>query len=235
MTVPPSPATSTFGPEALGVQPVGGAVRVPVLLEASSIPAGRRPRSRARPVGDQLGRGRPASSMPSASVCRSTSRISPAASQLAQLGAEDHVVGGGRAVQHDDVVRLRARSRRAASTPEWWRSMPITGVMPLPAVTNRSRPGLGRGRTKSPVAWSSWISVPGLALADQVVADLAVGDRLDGDADPAVGARAGGQGVGAPQADAVDVDADAHVLAGHVAGPAAPGLISTVAASAVSG
>ena len=61
--------------------------------------------------------------------------------------------------------------------------------------------------------------MPGAGVADEVVADLAVRDRLDGDRDAAVGARAVGQRVGAPQADAVDVDADADVLAGHVAAP----------------
>ena len=61
--------------------------------------------------------------------------------------------------------------------------------------------------------------MPGLVSVDEVVADLAVGDRLDGDRDAAVGARAVGERVGAPLADAVDVDADPDVLAGHVAGP----------------
>ena len=55
--------------------------------------------------------------------------------------------------------------------------------------------------------------MPGVGAADQVVADLAVRDRLDGDRDAAVGARAVGQRVGAPLADAVDVDADPDVLA----------------------
>ena len=39
--------------------------------------------------------------------------------------------------------------------------MPITGVTPEPAVTNSARAGRGVGSTKSPVAWSRWISVPG--------------------------------------------------------------------------
>ena len=64
----------------------------------------------------------------------------------------------------------------------------------------------------------------GLAVVHEVVADQAVGDGLDGDRDQPVGARAVGQGVGAPLADAVDVDADAEVLAGHVAGPVGAGL-----------
>ena len=109
--------------------------------------------------------------------------------------------------------------------------MPITGVMPLPAVTNSTLCRAAAGRTKSPAAWSSWTSVPGAGPLDQVVADLAVGDRLDGDRDAAVGARAGGQRVGAPLAHAVDVDADPDVLAGDVAGPAAPGPDQRVAAS----
>jgi hypothetical protein len=43
------------------------------------------------------------------------------------------------------------------------RSMPITGVMPLPAVRNRTLAGLSGGRVKSPAAWSSMIIVPGVA------------------------------------------------------------------------
>ena len=63
----------------------------------------------------------------------------------------------------------------------------------------------------------------GSRLVDEVVADEAVGDGLDGDRDAAVAARAVGERVGAPLAYAVDVDADAEVLAGHVAGPVGAG------------
>ena len=100
--------------------------------------------------------------------------------------------------------------------------MPMTGVMPEPAVT------------KSSLSWSLWqhelagglLEVDeraGAGLVDEVVADQAVGHGLDRDRDPAVGAGAVGQRVGAPLADAVDVDADAEVLAGHVAGPVGAG------------
>ncbi len=65
--------------------------------------------------------------------------------------------------------------------------------------------------------------MPGRSVVDEVVADQTVGHGLDGDRDPAVGARAVGERVGAPLADAVDVDADAEVLAGHVAGPVGAG------------
>ncbi len=61
--------------------------------------------------------------------------------------------------------------------------------------------------------------MPTLALVHQVVADLALRDRLDRDGDAAVGAGAVRQGVGAPEADAVDVDADPEVLARDVPGP----------------
>ena len=61
----------------------------------------------------------------------------------------------------------------------------------------------------------------GLGAVHQVVGDDAAGDRLDGEAQVAVAARAVGQRVGAPQAYAVDVDPDPDVLAGHVAGPVA--------------
>jgi hypothetical protein len=39
--------------------------------------------------------------------------------------------------------------------------MPITGVMPEPAVTNSALAGRAGGSTNSPVAWSRWTSVPG--------------------------------------------------------------------------
>ena len=60
-------------------------------------------------------------------------------------------------------------------------------------------------------------------VVDEVVADEPVGDRLDRDRDPAVGAGAMGQGVGAPLADAVDVDADPDVLPRDVTGPVGTG------------
>ena len=63
----------------------------------------------------------------------------------------------------------------------------------------------------------------GRGAVDEVVADQAVGHGLDGDRDAAVAARAVGERVGAPLAYAVDVDADAEVLAGHVAGPVGAG------------
>ena len=42
------------------------------------------------------------------------------------------------------------------------RSIPMTGVMPEPAVTMRNLPPAG-GRTNSPAACSRWTSVPGRA------------------------------------------------------------------------
>ena len=118
---------------------------------------------------------------------------------------------------------LRAgRSTPSSVLGKRLRSMPITGVMPDPAVTMRNLPPSG-GSTNSPAACSRWTRVPGSRLVDEVVADQAVGDGLDGDRDAAVAARAVGERVGAPLAYAVDVDADAEVLAGHVAGPVGTG------------
>ena len=108
--------------------------------------------------------------------------------QLPQVGQEDRVGRGGRDVQHDDVVRLRARSRTApaSDTGNRLRSMPITGVMPQPAVTNRKRPpSVGQHEVAGRLLEVDQSAGP--AVADQVVADLAVRHRLDGDADPAVG------------------------------------------------
>jgi hypothetical protein len=63
----------------------------------------------------------------------------------------------------------------------------------------------------------------GHGLVDEVVADQAVRHGLDGDGDAAVSTRAVGQRVGAPLADAVDVDPDPEVLARLVAGPVGAG------------
>ena len=100
--------------------------------------------------------------------------------------------------------------------------MPITGVMPEPAVTKRKLPPLGRQHELA----GRLLEVDeraGPQVVDEVVADQTVGDGLDGDRDEAVGAGAVGQRVGAPLADAVDVDADPDVLAGDVAGPVGAG------------
>ena len=58
-----------------------------------------------------------------------------------------------------------ASLRGSRTTPESvtgkrLRSIPITGVMPEPAVTNRSLPPSG-GSTNSPAACSRWTRVPG--------------------------------------------------------------------------
>ena len=108
--------------------------------------------------------------------------------------------------------------------------MPMTGVMPLPAVRKRTFAG-ARAR-EGEVAGGLVEHHEGARRggADQVVRDLAVGDRLGGDRDAARGDAGGGRAVGAvgqavgpPVAHAVDVDADPDVLAGDVPEPAATG------------
>ena len=120
-------------------------------------------------------------------------------------------------------ARSAARRRRRSSS-RWLRSMPMTGVMPLPAVRNRTRSGRRVREDEVALGLVEHDHRAGLGAADEVVADLAVGDRLDRHGDQAVGGGGGaGQRVGAPLADAVDVDADADVLAGDMALPAAAG------------
>ncbi len=101
------------------------------------------------------------------------------------------------------------------------RSIPITGVMPEPAVTSSSLRGIGVGQHELALGLLELDHLAGPGAVHQVVGDHAAGDRLDGEAEVAVAARAVGQRVGAPQAYAVDVDPDPDVLAGHVAGPVA--------------
>jgi hypothetical protein len=59
-------------------------------------------------------------------------------------------------------------------------------------------------------------------MADEVLGHQPARDALDGDGDAAVAApRHRGERVGTPMPNTVDVDADAHVLPGHVLRPAA--------------
>ena len=102
------------------------------------------------------------------------------------------------------------------------RSIPMTGVTPLPAVTNSSGCSTASGRTNSPVGGASRTSMPAARMADEVLGHQPARNALDGDGDAAVAApRHRRERVGAPVADTVDVDADAHVLARHVRRPAA--------------
>ena len=100
--------------------------------------------------------------------------------------------------------------------------MPITGVIPEPAVTKRSLPPSG-GQHELAGRLLEVHQGAGPGPAHEMVADRPVGDGLDGDRDPAVGAGAVGQRVGAPEADAVDVDAHTDVLARDVPRPVRAG------------
>ena len=102
------------------------------------------------------------------------------------------------------------------------RSMPITGVIPLPAVRNRIFERRRCGEREFACGVVELDDGADRGASHEMVGDLAVGDRLDGDRDAAVGPIGlGGQRVGPPLADAVDVDADADVLPGGVRAPAA--------------
>ena len=88
--------------------------------------------------------------MPSVSVCFSTRRIRPFAASARSSPAKTT----SSAVGAECTTTTSGRSAL--------RSIPITGVMPLPAVTNRTFAGAGVGSTKSPVGWSSCTTVPGV-------------------------------------------------------------------------
>ena len=83
--------------------------------------------------------------------------------QRLEVAAEDRVGPAGRDVQHDDVVVGAALGAEHAESVEGnrLRSMPMTGVMPDPAVTKSSLPPPSWGSTNSPWACSRWTSVPG--------------------------------------------------------------------------
>ena len=206
--MPPSPVTSDGGPEALGVQALA---RRPRSAQCSSSGVeqarrARRPRSRAR---RQSG-----TSSVEVGRCRACRRCRCAARRAGCACARP-----GRAARRAKMTssavgaRVHARRRRRARRGRS-RSMPITGVMPLPAVTKSTLAGRGRAARSRRVAWSSWTSVPGLALRTRWLLTLPSGIALtviEMRPSGAVGRR--GQRVGAPQAHAVDVDADPDVLA----------------------
>ena len=116
---------------------------------------------------------------------------------------------------HDDDVRQSWQGRL--------RSIPITGVMPLPAV-NEQR--LGRTGTRQHEVARRLVQLhdePGTGAAHQVVADGAVRDGLDGDRDAAVRPiQRRRQGVRPPLPNAVDIHPDPRVLTGRRAA-ASPG------------
>lgn len=78
--------------------------------------------------------------------------VAPIVLELPQLVVEDHVPGRRRRVDVDDV----------ANVPRCWtdRSIAITGVTPLPAVTSSSLAGGGSGSEKSPLGDAKRTIVP---------------------------------------------------------------------------
>jgi hypothetical protein len=143
----------------------------------------------------------------------------PLGGQRPQLGAEDDVVGGGRGVHQDDVSEIAPGG--------------LVHVVAQHA-HHRGDPGPGGDEQRLRRALRGEDELTGGLVqlhdgarpgaADQVVAHLAVGDGLDRDGEAAVGAAEDrGDRVGPPQPDAVDVDADPHVLARGVRQPVAAG------------
>jgi hypothetical protein len=125
--------------------------------------------------------------------------------QRPQLAAEDDLGGDGRGVHDDDVLELvhgvaqHAHDGRDAAAGGDEQDLRRAG-----AREHELAHGLVELHDQA-----------GGGLADEVVAHGAARDRLDGDGDAAVGVGdLRGQRVRAPLPDAVDVDADADVLAG---------------------
>ena len=104
------------------------------------------------------------------------------------------------------------------------RSIPMIGVMPLPAVTNSSACSSASGRTNSPGRRARAGRPCPARVADEVVGHQPPGIRLTVIAmRPSRRPRHRRERVGAPVPHAVDVDADADVLARQVRRPAATG------------
>ena len=160
--------------------------------------------------------------------------------QLGQLGRGDPAVGAGVPLDQPDpagggerrAARRRRRRRRASgaecttttssSSCRALRSMPMTGVMPLPAVTNSTFAGRG-GRQGEVAGRLVQVHEHARRRALRIRWLLTAPSRtaLTVTDEPAPGGA--GHRVRAPQPYAVDVDADPHVLAGLVRPPAATG------------
>ena len=216
--VPPSPAATTVGRNRSVCSRSAMPSVVPALLRGhrAARPA-RRPTSARSAMSSTRSSRRATSSIPSVSVCFSTSRIRPWRASM--RSSPPKMTSSAVGAECTTTMSTSSRSARL-------RNMPITGVMPLPAVRNRI---FGRWlvRTEGEVAGGLVELDDGAdgGPSDQVVADHAVRDRLHGDRDAAVMSLVFGcQRVGPPLPDPVDVDADAHVLAGGVGAPAATGL-----------
>ena len=148
------------------------------------------------------------------SVCRSSSVRWRLGGEVAQLPAEDDIGLGGRRVQKHSVGQLgdpvaqHSHNRRDAAT-------------------RGKEQHLGRGPLGQDEVAGGLVEHderPRLSAVDEVVADQAVGDGFGGDGDqPVIAIGPRGQRVGPPVAHPVDVDADAHVLAGHMTAPASAG------------
>ena len=214
---PPRPAAAVDGPEALEVQPLGDAGALEAVgqrVQQAGRTAGpglgarasraRAGRARRRPTGRPDRRGARAAC--SGGGARASARRSPPKIASSGDGATCTCAASG-----------RPPGRRASA-----RSIPMTGVTPLPAVTNSSGCSMASGRTNSPVGGASRTSMPAARMADEVLGHQSARDALDGDRDATVAPpRHRRERIGAPVPNTVDVDADANVLARHMRGPAA--------------
>ena len=180
----------------------------------------------------------------SAGPQRKVVALAPVGAELVEVGGRDPAVasrgvldraGGSPSLSRVELAQLgRRRSRRRRVGAEWrWTASSSASSRSRLAQHRHDRRdpaaggdeqqlarAAGRAATNVPSTSPRRTIVPGLRAAGDVGRDLALLDELRGDRDEAVGAaRVGGERVGAPVADAVDVEADPQVLAGLVAGP----------------
>ena len=200
------------GAKPLGVQAVGHAVVVPVLLEGVEH-AGRsaRPSLALGEVVDEYVEFGGAEHAVGVSVLLDQAD-SALACQHAQFAAEDYIVGCGGAVYDHDVVEVLGHvaqhSHHRGDTAARGEEQDL---------------GWRRGRQgEFPCGVVELDDGADCGVSHEVVGDLATGDRLDGDRDAAVvPIGIGGQRVSAPLTHAVDVHTDADVLPGCMGAPTA--------------
>ena len=217
VTVPPSPPLSVRAMANRSMCRVVGQSRgIPHRFDRVEHGGGTaRPRRPLRQSGTRSSR-LSKSSLPS---CLGQLQVQPIAGladlQFAQFVVEDHASAEGA----EWMCTMSGRCPRALSE----RSIAISGVMPLPALTNRIFGGGGSGSAKSPLGAASRTIVPGVTPLTRCEDREPFGRRLDGDRDALlVPHRHRGQRVRAPVPPAIDAQADPDVLAGPVIGGEAP-------------
>ena len=215
---PPRPACGDDGPEALEVQSLGDAGALEALGQRVQ-QAGRtaRPGLALTPVGHApVELGDVPATVPIVVVLVQRVAVVPAP-ERAEIAAEDRVLRRWGDVHVRDVGKPpRALGERSQHPHD--RRHAAAGRHEQQRLLHRLREHELPGRRREPDHHAP------ARVADEVLGHQPARDALDGDRDTTVApARHRRERIGAPVPHAVDVDADAHVLARHVRGPPAAG------------